>query len=340
MSQQSPILTASNLHIGFYQATKPVKLLTQSSNLSLYPDTFTCLLGPNGSGKSTLIRTLAGLQKSLEGEVKLADIPINKIPLKRKAFLLGMVLTERPATANLTVEELVAMGRYPYTGFMGRLSEEDIEKTEEAINLTQLSYLRKKKIWQLSDGERQKAMIARALAQDTPLIILDEPTAHLDLNNRVELMYLLKELSHQLNKAVLLSTHDLDIALQCADKFWLMQPCKKIVDGIPEDLVLKGEFENTFNGKKFKFEPETGSFKLIDNGNMPIQLKGNGISYYWTKHALERNGYKISDENCTCLIEIINQSSSKTQWKLHGHSQHDKTFNTIEEVLVILSNYK
>ena len=276
---------------------------------------------------------MAGLQKSIEGEVKLANTPIHKIPLKRKAFLLGMVLTEQPATANLTVEELVAMGRYPYTGFMGRLAKQDIEKTEEAIGLTQLTYLRKKKIWQLSDGERQKTMIARALAQDTPLILLDEPTAHLDLNNRVELMYLLKELSHQLNKAVLLSTHDLDIALQCADNFWLMQPCKKIVFGTPEDLVLKEEFENTFNGNKFRFESETGTFKLIDKGNIPIQLNGEGIPYYWTKHALERNGYFVTQENCTCLIEIIIQSTSKILWKLHCSHKKDKTYHSIGELL-------
>ena len=331
-----PILSAESLHIGFYHQKKPVKLLASESNLQLHSGNFTCLLGPNGSGKSTLIRTLAGLQKSIEGRVLLQNQPVENIGLKKKAFLLSMVLTEQPTTANLTVQELVAMGRYPYTGVMGRLGQEDMEKTEAAILHTQLEYLRHKKIWQLSDGERQKAMVARALAQDTPLIMLDEPTAHLDLNNRVELMYLLKDLSHRLNKAVLLSTHDLDIALQCADIFWLMQPCEKILSGTPEDLVLQGEFEKTFKGNRYKFEKSTGTFKVLEEGGKKVSLEGEGIAYFWTKHALERNGFLISETQEKHHISTMPSHLGKTAWKLQLENKDCIEVSTIEALLQAL----
>ena len=310
-----------------------MKLLASESNLHLHSGNFTCLLGPNGSGKSTLIRTLAGLQKSIEGQVLLQQQPIENISLKKKAFLLSMVLTEQPATANLSVQDLVAMGRYPYTGLMGRLSKEDMKKTEAAILHTQLEYLRNKKIWQLSDAERQKAMVARALAQDTPLIMLDEPTAHLDLNNRVELMYLLKDLSHRLNKAVLLSTHDLDIALQCADVFWLMQPCEKILSGTPEDLVLQGEFEKTFRGNRYKFEKSTGTFKVLEEGGKKVSLEGEGIAYFWTKHALERNGFLISDAREKYHICIKSNHLGNTAWKLETDHRETAEKPSIEALL-------
>ncbi|MEM1136017.1 MAG: ABC transporter ATP-binding protein [Bacteroidota bacterium] len=257
MNKKNIILQTKELALGYFHKNKPVSLLTTPINLSLQRGVFTCLLGPNGSGKSTLIRTLAGLQKSITGKVILENKEIQHINLKEKSFLLSMVLTEQPVTTNMSVKELVSMGRYPYTSWMGKFSEEDTKKTTEAIQLTQLDYLHERKIWQLSDGERQKAMIARALAQDTPLIMLDEPTAHLDLNNRIELLYLLRGLSRELNKAILLSTHDLDIALQCADQLWLMQPCEKVITGTPEDLVLQGEFEKVFHGEKFQFEAES-----------------------------------------------------------------------------------
>ena len=338
MSKKTTILQTSNLHLGYYNKKKPVKLLTETQNLKLKRGTFTCLLGPNGSGKSTLIRTLAGLQKCLEGSVELEGRTINKISLKEKSFLLSMVLTEQPATANISLEELVGMGRYPYTGMMGRFTEQDHEKIEEAIEVTQLQYLRKRKLWQLSDGERQKAMIARALAQDTPLVMLDEPTAHLDLNNRIELMYLLRKLSHELNKAILLSTHDLDIALQCADEFWLMQPCEKIVTGVPEDLVLKGEFEKTFFGEKFSFEQETGAFKINEGVNKKIKLLGEGIPYFWTKHAMRRNNYDIENEKCEIevIIKIVN--GNNVEWQVNKNGKKIYQCDSIELLIDNLLN--
>lgn len=337
MKQNKTILYTQDLHLGYKHKNKPIQLLEEALNLELKQGKFTCLLGPNGSGKSTLIRTLAGLQNSITGKVMLNDTNIHQIDLKQKSFLLSMVLTEQPATTNITLQELVGMGRYPYTGWMGKFSKEDLDKIDEAIEVTNLKYLRERKLWQLSDGERQKAMIARALAQDTPLVMLDEPTAHLDVNNRVELMYLLRKLSHELNKSILLSTHDLDIALQCADEFWLMQPCQKIVSGSPEDLVLRGEFENTFFGDKFKFEPQNGTFRIKEEKKNKIQLLGNGLHYFWTKHALERNGFEIIDDSTHSEL-LIKIEEDNIYWNLFENQRLIAKNTSIEGLINSLPN--
>ena len=204
-----PILTISNLEIG-YKTNKTTKSVAGSLNLSLNPGELVCLIGPNGSGKSTLMKTLAGLLPALQGNIFLNDVNIAQISRKLLAQKLSLVLTEPIVTGNLTAYDLVSFGRYPYTGWLGTLTDPDRHHVDEAIQQAGITPYVQRNIHELSDGERQKAMIARALCQDTQIILLDEPTAHLDLPNRVDIMHLLKTLSRETDKAILLSTHELD----------------------------------------------------------------------------------------------------------------------------------
>ncbi len=262
-----------------------------------------CLMGPNGIGKSTLLRTLAGLQKPLQG--KISDATEKNIAL---------VLTDRIVATNMTVYDLVTYGRYPYLDWSISLSSEDKKIIEESIRQVHIQHLKEKRLYELSDGQLQMAMIARALAQQTPILLLDEPTAHLDLNNRVEIMNLLRSLSRNAGKAILVCTHELDLALQTADRIWLTTTDKKIKEGIPEDLVLDGSFDAVFQFKGFDLK--TGKVQHKAFRNIAVNVIGEGHEYLWTKNALERSGYEI-DKNSAVTI-FIKSSINQTIWEIHS----------------------
>ena len=292
------IIQTHDLTIGYAnrKATYPVQIRL---SLEVFQGEMVCLIGPNGCGKSTLLRTLAGLQPPLRGEVRIDNLPLGKQSLSNKAKLLSLVLTDRVEVSNLTVFNLVAMGRNPYTDWLGKLTDHDKELVHTALTQVHLEGYAGRFINELSDGERQRAMIAKALVQDTPVILLDEPTAHLDINNRVEVMMLLHELARRTNKAIVLSTHELDLALQTADKLWLMTPKHGIAVGTPEDLILTNRFQKVFANDAYRFDPSTGNF-MVNHAETPrlISLKtlGTGYRTYWTERALIRSGYKISPE--------------------------------------------
>lgn len=215
-------------------------------------------MGPNGAGKSTLLRTLAGFQAPLSGEIIINGKSLNRIPGKEVSSILSVVLTERPSIENLSVEQLVGLGRSPYTGFFGRMSKEDHRIVSEAIALAGIDDLRHRNAATLSDGERQKVMIAKALAQQTEIIILDEPTAFLDYPSKVETMLLLQRLCQEEGKSVFMSTHDLEIALQVSDKIWLMSKQYGISTGTRDSLNESGVIDLyfktpglNFDGKRF-----------------------------------------------------------------------------------------
>lgn len=229
----------------------------------------------------------------------------------------------------MTIEELVTFGRYPYLDWNIHLEKHDTEMITYAMYQVNISHLRGKRLYQLSDGQLQLAMIARALAQDTPLIVLDEPTAHLDLNNRVEIMKLLKHLSHNLNKAILLATHDLDLALQTADRIWLTGNDKNIIDGIPEDLVLDGSFDAIFQFKGFDLK--TGKVLHEISRESTIFLEGTGYSFLWTKNALERNGFAVNTDHQGLRIEVF-QTNSRTHWVLQNHGRFDTMIDLLKAI--------
>lgn len=215
-------LSLHNLHIGYAEDASRY-IVAEALNASLPKGTMACLVGANGVGKSTLMRTLSGFQPALQGEVHIEGRSIGEYTPRELSERVGVVLTERNTTPDLTVEEVVAIGRMPYTNFWGKLTQADIRAVDEAIALVDIEALRHKKIGRVSDGERQKVMIAKALAQQTNVILLDEPTAFLDYGSKVSVMRLLRRLAHQQGKSILLSTHDLEIAFQTTDEVWILQ---------------------------------------------------------------------------------------------------------------------
>jgi iron complex transport system ATP-binding protein len=312
VTQDSIPLFTKNLSIG-YSSKVSTNVLFEGIDLSLHAGKLTCFMGPNGIGKSTLIRTIAGLQRPLAGE-------ISKLDEKK----IALVLTDKITATHMTVYDLVSYGRYPHLGWGISFTEEDRNVVDQSINEVHIQSLVNKKLDELSDGQLQLTMIARALAQETPILLLDEPTAHLDLNNRVEIMKLLLNLARKKNKAIVVATHELDLALQMADTIWLATPHKKIKSGIPEDLVLDGSFDEIFQFKGFDLK--TGKIQHASFRNSTINLQGSGYEFLWTKNALEREGFSVSSEGPISVS--ISSDSATLKWKCE-----DSSFINIQELL-------
>ena len=281
-----------HLRTGYTERRRSV-VISPDLSLSIRPGEIVMLMGPNGSGKSTLMHTMAGLLPPLAGEVQLGEKPLSSLTMKEVARQLSLVLTERIPAGNMDVWEVVTIGRYPYTGFRGVLSTEDERICEEALATCRLTELRERIFDTLSDGEKQRVMIARALAQETPLILLDEPTAHLDLPSRLEVTTMLRTLAHKLGKSILISTHELDLALGWADTIWLLDHSGAITAKAPEDLILDGDIERVFGDPRLRFDQERGEFSIAEEPGQQIHLTGEGLRYSWTCRALHRLGYGI-----------------------------------------------
>jgi len=224
---------------------------------------------------------------------------------------------------------VVMFGRYPYLGWNVRLTAEDRRIVQQSIEQVNIQSLRSRKVYELSDGQLQMVMIARALAQDTPVMLLDEPTAHLDLNNRVEIMNLLRELSRSMDKAILLATHELDLALQTADLIWLAGKNHNILQGWPEDLVLNGSFDEIFELKGFDLK--SGKVLHKPFRGVRVQLNGEGPPYLWSKNALERNGFEVTADRAPTCIDII-QDSSVIKWVVKNE-RGQKKVDSIENLM-------
>ena len=255
------ILELHNLHIG-YDDDASRYVVAEALNASLHRGTLACLVGANGVGKSTLMRTLSGFQSALQGTVCISGQAIGEYTPRELAERVGVVLTERESTPDLTVEEVVAIGRMPYTNFWGRLTMVDRQAVDEAISLVGIESLRHKKIGRVSDGERQKVMIAKALAQQTDIILLDEPTAFLDYGSKVSVMRLLRRLAHEQGKAVLLSTHDLEIAFQTTDEVWILQP-DGLQTGTLDALEQRGAVSAFLAQSGLRYEAENRRIVLV-----------------------------------------------------------------------------
>lgn len=227
-------------------------------NLSFQKGEMISLIGPNGCGKSTLLRTLCGLQESLSGQILIQGKDLKGMPLSDRAKLFSIVLTDPVRLGYMTVKQMVAMGRHPYTTFSGKLSNKDERCIDESLKAVHLENFTDRFILELSDGERQRVMIAKALAQDTSFILLDEPTSHLDLPNRVEVMFLLRRLAVEMQKCILISTHEIDLALHLSDKIWLMSFEKGLETGTPQELIENKSVQSVFHGESFGFDPDTG----------------------------------------------------------------------------------
>ncbi len=257
----------TDLTIG-YQTKQHTTVVAEHLNAAIKSGELTCLLGRNGIGKSTLLRTLSAFQPALGGEILMAtdhdqQATVDRLTDKQLSRLIGVVLTEKPNVRNMTIEELVGMGRSPYTGFWGTLSKDDKRIVDEAIQLVSIDALRGRYIHTLSDGERQKVMIAKALAQQTPIIYLDEPTAFLDFPSKVEVMQLLHRLAREQEKTIFLSTHDVELSLQIADCIWLMEPDMLSV-GTPRQLADEGVLSRFIEHKGIQFDAQTLTIRVTE----------------------------------------------------------------------------
>ncbi len=260
-NKDSHIIKTTNLSIGYFNR-KGNSCVVDNINLSLNKGNFVCILGKNGIGKSTLIRTLTKVQPKLSGEIILNGEPLEAISNPELAKKMSLVLTERIPESNLTVYELIALGRQPYTNWIGTLSDNDQQQIKQAIKQVHIEGIIDKRHDELSDGQLQKVMIARAIAQDTNLIVLDEPTAHLDIHNKIEIFTLLKKLSKKLHKTILISTHEINLALQLADELWLMND-EGIISGQTEGLITNGSVSKLFSSDLITFDVKLKQFFCI-----------------------------------------------------------------------------
>ncbi|MDR0349787.1 MAG: ABC transporter ATP-binding protein [Tannerella sp.] len=330
---QLPVIETKSLSIG-YLNRKMRKVVHEALNLQLYPGRLTSLLGLNGAGKSTLLRTICGFQPPLGGDICLMGKPLRQYTAKEISRITGAVLTEKTNAGGITVWELVSLGRHPYTGFFGVLHASDRLIIDESIQAAGIGHKAQNYVSELSDGERQKAMIAKVLAQQCPIIVLDEPTAFLDVISRMEVMGLLHRLASEQHKAILVSTHDLDLAIQESDCLWLQQQGRSIVCGSPEDLILNGEMESFFHKKDVSFDCVTGKLKIAHSFT-PIGVEGDSTIAHWIGNALIRNGFNPSsvspdrlNVNCTDSGRMI----------LSAGNQILHTVKSIDELVCKIKN--
>ncbi|MDY8138885.1 ABC transporter ATP-binding protein [Aquimarina sp. 2201CG5-10] len=254
------VLKTEDLSIG-YRNKKELYVVAADINLKLYEGELVGLVGANGIGKSTLLRTLSKVQPPLHGSIFLSDKELKTYQTAELASQLSVVLTEEIASKNLTVQELVALGRQPYTNWIGKMTEDDVQKVQAAIEVTHISEYAEKRCFELSDGQLQKVLIARAIAQDTPFIMLDEPTTHLDIYHKAYILKLLKRLAFETKKTILFSTHEIDFAIQLCDKMIVMNE-EGFEFGRPKELIQCRAFSSLFPEDLILFDEKTGRYKV------------------------------------------------------------------------------
>lgn len=330
------ILSTHNLIAGYRKGKKQIPIIS-NLNLELNQGCLAALVGANGIGKSTLLRTIVGNQSPLSGYVTIDNNNINDIDNADLSRLLGIVNTDRTQAGGLTVKELVSLGRQPHTGFLGILNKHDKAIVENAMKDAGILNKANSFVAELSDGERQKTMIAKALAQETPIIILDEPTAFLDVASRIETMLLLHRLAHEQNKAILLSSHDLSQSMMLADELWLISSDHKLVSGNTEDIALSGAMDSIFVSPHVKFDLLQGDYNINITPSHSVNLIcDDSILKRWIINALKRNGYMPSPSNNDSDITINAKSATELCVTKGTHSE---TANSFAEMINLLKQF-
>jgi iron complex transport system ATP-binding protein len=324
-------ISLDDLGIGYRLARGAEKRIASDLSLSVPQGQFTVLLGPNGAGKSTLLRTVCGLQDPLEGRVLLDRRDLATISARERARLLGVVLTERVDTWGLTAWDLVALGRAPHTRWSGRLGAEDRIAVDRALHATDTQAFAGRRVSELSDGERQRVLVARALAQEPVALVLDEVTAFLDLARRAEIMLLLRKLAHEGGKALLLSTHDLDLALRTADRLWMIDRQGRVHEGCPEDLVLAGALAEVFRREGLDYDSASGTFRLNRPRGVRVRLVAVGLVGKWTRHALERRGFEVDGEPDGAAEVVVEGDGGERRWHLRCRGR-ESSHTTVEDL--------
>ncbi len=325
-------LTASNFSVGYHVNGAPQATLEQL-DLAIKNGEFICLLGPNGTGKSTLIRTLAGMQPPLGGELKLEGKCYKAITPRERARQVSIVFTDMVPVGMMDVYAFAALGRHPYSGWMGGLNDKDHARIRWALEAVDAVALSQRQVCELSDGERQKVAIARALAQEARLMLLDEPTAFLDLPRRIELMRLLRDLAHKEKIGMLLSTHDLDLAIRYADRLWLIAPNGELLQGIPEELALSGALQRAFASENLDWDSASGSFRAHRTPCLLATLAGEGPEMLWTQRAFERIGVGLTtDPAKASYVARIEQTTAGPRWNISSKAE-TLSFTSIHELV-------
>lgn len=323
------IFETKNLSAGYRKGKKETVVL-KGLNLKLECGSLVSLLGANGIGKSTLLRTVSGIQPSLEGEVIIDGKNINSYSPKQLSKLISIVSTDRTQAGGLTVSELASLGRQPHTGFLGRLDEDDKKIVDEALEAVGIAHKRNSFVAELSDGERQKAMIAKALAQEAPIILLDEPTAFLDVSNRISTLQLLHDLARKEQRAILLSSHDVSQSLALSDRLWLLYADGTMTDGVPEDLIFNGKMDKLYKSDSIQFDRNAGDYESLNIGNRTIALNcENSLLKIWIANALRRNGFVV-DNNAPTVIDAKDAKNFTLQ-------PSGKVANSVEQLLELIN---
>ena len=320
MGTNGIIAETRSLSIG-YRNRNRISEVMNGLSLSARRGELVALIGRNGTGKSTLLRTLVGLQPPLGGSVALDGNLLGEIDLSQLPRLVSFASTEPVALHNIRVRDVVSLGRFPYTNWIGTLTEEDKEAVSVALEATGLSGLAERSIDGISDGERQRALIARSLAQDTGLLVMDEPTAFLDLPSRYGIVSLLRKLTREKGKCVIYSTNDLDTAINEADRIWLMTG-DGVSEGAPEDLMLKGLLARAFESPLLTFSITDGAFSFVRSRQTGIALEGKGKAAKLTARALARCGY-ITDPQAPLNVRV-NEIAGAFEWTVSGNGAHER----------------
>ncbi|MBR3951637.1 MAG: ABC transporter ATP-binding protein [Bacteroidaceae bacterium] len=330
--KRAAVISARHLDIGYHTGGDGIKRVHTDLNIALYAGELTCLLGANGAGKSTLLRTLSGAQPSLAGDVCINGKPLKDISRHILSQTIGVVLTDKTAIGGLTVREVVALGRQPHTGFFGILTSHDKQVVEDSLEACGIADKGTRYMASLSDGERQKVMIAKALAQECPIVLLDEPTAFLDIVSRIEIMSLLHRIATEHNRAILLSTHDIEQALVLSDRLWLLSREKGLTTGVTEDLILSGCLNNLFPHSDIHFDPLHGSYyPTVHRHKSATVVCHDETLLHWVINLLNRNGYGASFDTVTpCPIIIHIESHCHILWQEKDTSA---TLHSFEELV-------
>ena len=311
-----PAASLSHLDIGFSAHAEP---LLQDFSAELRSQELVCLMGPNGAGKTTLLRTLLGLHPPLQGTVHIAGQELAALSRRFLAQHISVVLPGRITAGQLTAEELVALGRLPYTRWSGRYSTQDLQMALEALARVEALEFRHRRVAELSDGERQRVLIARALAQDTTLLLMDEPTAFLDIAHRIHITQLLQQLAHE-GKAILMITHDLDLALHYGDRLWLWDPGgRQMHMGIPEELMLSGALPKVFAAGDIQLDLATGSLQRPAPAGPAICVTGDPVAVTWAGRALNRKGFPVTANPEAALMRVCYRDASRDWLLTNAH---------------------
>ena len=331
--KRTTILEINHLSIGYNYKLKDEKLIHKNINLKIAKGELISLLGPNGAGKSTLLRTLTLSQKAFDGQILYNGIDLNNLK-NDLPKIISVVLTDKHYAGGLKVEEIVSLGRAPYTGFFGKLNREDKDIVSKSMSLTGISFKRNNYFADLSDGEKQKVMISKALAQQSEIIILDEPTSFLDITSKIEIMNLLRDLVKEENKTIILSTHDINQALQFSDKLILLNDKEEIKFGIPETLIINGDINRYFIHNNIHFNQETGHFYKLQKFKYEIKI----VSYMKENYAINQllNRHSICNGDCNKKLEFFSKDKI-----IYPDSDFIKEFKSIDDLDMFLSdNFK